>query len=375
MQNSLQRHLTTINSLSLLLVLIGLLFSPSASIAMYTRNYTSHMYSFLGKQLIFIFILSFGFYYLHSKYSFNLKRYANLCILISIALLFLVLLLGVQVKGSRRWINLFLFSLQPSEICRNLFIIANSYNLFIRKKYSLVISALITLATVLLLALEPDFGSIIIYICIFLTQLFFSKITTKNFAIFTASVCIGLVSVYSLLPHAQSRVKIFLQPKTDTSYQTKKSIHSFLSGGLLGTGIGHGTIKYSLPDAHTDYIFSLIAEETGIIGCFSIITLYVVFIFNIINLAPKTMDLFKRNIIYGISANFTCNIIINIACNLNLLPSKGASLPFIGYGGSAMLNALLSIFILNQITSMRKNFHSKYDKLHSHTALNLSLTS
>jgi cell division protein FtsW len=364
MQDIFQVRLNKINTLAFLLIVIGLIFSPSASIAMYTRNYTSHLYSFLLKHAIFTSGLSLCFFYIYSKYNINFKRYANLCMVINIALLILVLLIGVQVKGSKRWINLFFFSLQPSEVCRNLFIIANAYNFFIRKKYQLLTSIFLSIVTLFLLAMEPDFGSTVIYISILLTQVFFSKLNTKIFGLVAFSMLIMSVSVYKLLPHAQTRVKLFLQPKYDTSYQTKKSIHSFLAGGVFGTGIGNGTIKYSLPDAHADYIFSLIAEETGLVGCIFLIILYGAFIFNITSLASLTMDQFKRNIIYGISANFTCNIIVNIACNLNLLPSKGASLPFIGYGGSAILNGIFAIFIINQITSSKKNFYSEYDRLY-----------
>ena len=265
-------------------------------------------------------------------------------------ILILCILLGSDIKGSKRWINLGFFALQPSEMLKPFFIILNAHFLSISRinKISPIVSCFMLFSVLILLVKQPDFGMSVLYIFIWTIQVFLGNIDMFSFIgiIVVCLVLLGTIGFF-LFPHFHYRIiNFFTLSAGHEHYQTKKAIESIYNGGLFGTGLCEGDVKYQLPDAHTDYIFASICEELGIIiACIMLIGYLILSYRHIVS----NLFVVKYNIrvIYGLTLIFVLQSILHIGININLLPSKGMTLPFISYGGSSMLsNAIIIGFLL-----------------------------
>jgi len=344
-------------SLIILLFLIGLFFSLVSTSLIASDKLDTNDYSFFFKHLIFISLGTIVIFFLSSISQDKLLKFSLIIFLFSIIFLIMVPFIGIEVKGSKRWIDLnFLPRFQPIELVKPFLIICISLILSSQKytniffKYTL--SFLVTLAVASLLVMQPDIGqtllvffswSILIFVSginiVFLTILFSSLIFSFLFLIF----------FIEKFQYIKNRILSFLDPGTGTyNFQSDKAIESIISGGYFGKGVGEGTLKNTVPEAHTDYIISVISEEFGVIAIILILFLFLVLIYSIFKRVYYENEEKVKLILVGSASLIMFQVMIHIGVNIRLFPTTGMTLPFISYGGSSIISiSILSGIILN----------------------------
>ena len=344
-------------SLIILLFLIGLFFSLVSTSLIASDKLDTNDYSFFFKHLIFISLGTIVIFFLSSISQDKLLKFSLIIFLFSIIFLIMVPFIGIEVKGSKRWIDLnFLPRFQPIELVKPFLIIFISLILSSQKytniffKYTL--SFLVTLTVATLLAMQPDIGqtllvflswSILIFVSginiVFLTILFSSLIFSFLFLIF----------FIEKFQYIKNRILSFLDPGTGTyNFQSDKAIESIISGGYFGKGVGEGTLKNTVPEAHTDYIISVISEEFGVIAIILILFLFLVLIYSIFKRVYYENEEKVKLILVGSASLIMFQVMIHIGVNIRLFPTTGMTLPFISYGGSSIISiSILSGIILN----------------------------
>jgi cell division protein FtsW len=292
--------------------------------------------------------------------SFLQARYIRrLSVLGYIACLFLVvgtLIFGQEAKGASRWLNFFGFSLQPSEFLKPVLVVITAWLIaeqYRDRKFPGILLSLVCIAvSVSLLLLQPDIGMAVVVLGTWVAQLFISGLSTVmigTFSVATVGLCAGS---YFTFPHVADRLNRFMLRNVDETdlYQIKRSIEAFKSGGLFGKGPGEGIVKTLVPDAHSDFVFSVIGEEFGLIMCLTVVALFVVIMIRTIGKLMRSSSIFSFSAVFGILFQINFQVLINICTSLDLIPTKGMTLPFISYGGSSMLASSISIGILLALT-------------------------
>ena len=344
-------------SIIIFLFLIGLFFSLVSTSLIASDKLDTNDYSFFFKHLAFI-ILGLAVIFIFSSIDQNkLFKYSIIVFLISLIFLFLVPLIGIEVKGSKRWLNLYLLPrFQPIELVKPFLIIFISLILCNQKydnifyKYSF--SFFITLIVVLLLSLQPDIGQSLLVLFSWSILIFTSGIS-MIFLIFLFSslifVFVYLVFFVQKFEYIKNRLISFLDSESGTyNFQSDKALESITSGGFFGKGIGEGTLKNRVPEAHTDYIISVISEEFGVIAIILILLLFLVFIYSVFKKVYLENDEKIKLILVGSISLILMQTMIHIGVNIRLFPTTGMTLPFISYGGSSIINiSILSGVILN----------------------------
>lgn len=341
----------TVLFLAILTLLLGNIFTAIASPVVASRiGINTNI--FIIKNLIFSF-LAFGIIIVVS--ALNEKKIISISWIsfsVLIFLMIIVLIFGSTNKGAKRWIYIFGFSLQPSEIIKPFFIVLTSFILTKFKKIEnlhIILALMLYIIVSFLLIMQPDIGMLILISVIFFSELFLIMVQLKYFGGLASGVITGMVMLYLLFPHFHNRINIFFNSLFlggEKSYQVQKSLSAFSNGGLLGKGPLEGSIKNYIPDAHTDFIFSVIGEEFGAIVCIFIIF---IFFYIAIRMMLKTIDDsddFRYVAITCLSLQFLLQAVINIGVTLNLLPTKGMTLPLISYGGSSMIGTSITIGFL-----------------------------
>ena len=287
----------------------------------------------------------------------NQKQIKIFCIfglLVSICLLLFILFEGERIKGAQRWFYLGSFSFQPSEACKPFFVIFNAWilTLWVEKSKSpgwmWSIASIIIISTLLLL--QPDLGMTIVMIFTWGFQLFITGIPIIIILFLLLAFPVFMILSYQNFSHVKIRIDNFIEGKT---YQVSKSLQSFESGGFWGKGPGEGFYKKSLPDAHSDFVFAVAAEEYGVLICCLIISIYSLIILRSFLYTIKTNNLFFILSIGGLAFQFGFQSLIHLASNTDLIPTKGMTLPFLSYGGSSILASAITAGILLSLT--RKN--------------------
>lgn len=260
--------------------------------------------------------------------------------------------IGFAVNGSRRWLNLG-FSLQPSEFLKPAFAIGLAWILSWRVRDPglpvVGITAGIMALVGALLMLQPDFGSTVLFAGVWFTMIWLSGISLKRIAAVTGAGLAGVVLAYTFYENGRNRIDQFLGGGTAYD-QVDLAQRTLLGGGWTGTGLWLGTRKMSLPEAHTDYIFSVIGEEFGLIVCTLIVVLYLAIVIRVILRLTQEENLFTVLAAAGLTAQLGGQAFINILVNLQLFPSKGMTLPLISYGGSSTIALCLGVGFLLAIT-------------------------
>ena len=287
----------------------------------------------------------------------QVRRFAMLAFLGSLALLALTLVVGAEIKGSRRWLSLGMLSIQPSEFVKPTFAVVAAW-LFTRKKLdrrfpgNLAAVALFGVVMALLL-LQPDLGMAVVVAAVFFAQFFLAGLPIYLVVGGVLLGAGGLIGAYTMLSHVRSRIDRFLDPASGDSYQVSTALEAFLNGGLLGRGPGEGTVKASLPDAHTDFVMAVAGEEFGLIVCLIIVGLYAFIVLRGMSRALQETSLFLMLAASGLLVQFGLQALINMGSTVQLMPTKGMTLPFISYGGSSALATALSIGMLLALTRRR----------------------
>lgn len=268
--------------------------------------------------------------------------------------------IGVEANGAVRWLGGGGFQIQPSEFLKPMFIVTTAWLLAARYDDSSVPALQASFAALafvaFLLVQQPDIGQTALFTGVWLAQAFLAgmSVATLAGAIFLGLAGLGLA--YLFVPHVTSRIDRFLTGGGDT-YQIDRALDCFKSGGLFGAGPGEGQMKMHLPEPHTDYIFSVIGEEFGAIACFAVALLYLAIIIRVLLQLLDEDDPFTFLAGAGLVTQFGMQAMINMAVNINLLPSKGMTLPFISHGGSSFIALSLGMGLLLAFT--RRNPYLK----------------
>ncbi|MDG1436944.1 MAG: putative peptidoglycan glycosyltransferase FtsW [Rickettsiaceae bacterium] len=321
---------------------------------------------FSSRQAIYLTIASF-FVFMFSSLDIKwIKRLAILGFLINLAVLVLVKFYGYEVKGATRWIRIAGFSYQPSEFIKPFFSVVTGWILSLRYNEdfpSFTVCGGLYIVVATLLIIQPDFGMLVLVTAVFSLQLFVAGLPFIWIILAIILGLLGTIFAYLLLPHVATRINSFLDPAGNEAYQVTKSILAFEHGGLYGRGPGEGSIKQYLPDSHTDFIFAVAGEEFGAIICLILICIFAFIVLRTLLILKDENNKFIQLATIGLIAQFGLQATINMGVTLNLLPTKGMTLPFISYGGSSTLAISLTIGMVLGLTK-RKTSLTKYKQQH-----------
>jgi cell division protein FtsW len=295
----------------LILAAIGGLLVTTSSPSVAVRIGLPPFY-FMHRQLVFLIlgvVIMLSFTALQVK---QIKQLSLLMFLLCLFLMVLVLFFGQEVKGAKRWISIFGFSLQPSELMKPFFSVLMAIFLSgnaSKSNYTGYIQGAALYAIVVaLLLLQPDFGMTVSFSAVTFIQMFIAGLPLIIMVGLGVIGIIGLVMAYFSLPHVAKRIDSFLNPEQHENYQVDKSLEAFANGGILGVGPGEGHTKQSLPDSHTDFIFAVAGEEFGALFCLAILLLYAFIIFRFIILAMRAHDMFTVYAVAGLLMHFAYQI-------------------------------------------------------------------
>lgn len=340
----------------LALVSLGIILTLAASPAVANRL-SLDAFHFVYRQAVFLvpaLILIFGISFLSTR---QVRRLAAIVFFGGLLLMGATLLIGPEIKGATRWLPLGRFTLQPSEFVKPAFVVLVAW-MFAEGARTKGMPGM-TLAFVLyalfvsLLILQPDFGQATLVTLVFGGLLFMVGISWFWIIGLGAVGLGGAIAAYQLVPHVASRVDRFMDPASGDTYQIDRAMEAVRAGGFLGRGPGEGAVKLILPDAHTDFIFAVAAEEFGVLAGVLIIGLFSFIVIRTLLRALGETDLFVQLAVSGLTLLIGAQALINLAVNLNLMPAKGMTLPFISYGGSSLLALALATGMLLSLTRRR----------------------
>ena len=345
---------------SLALLIIGIILDVTASPAV-ARKIHLDDFALVRKQAQFA-VLAIGIILGMSLFSLKtIRRISIVGFLVLLFLLALTLPFGVEIKGARRWLYFVGFSLQPSELMKPIFIVLTAWLLERGKKLDYFQGQVFAIAAYLsvvgLLLLQPDIGMTLLITAVFGLQLFLAGLP---WFVVGAGIIGGIMSLFLLYftyPHFRARVDQFLYGSDETSFQINQAMAAFQNGNLVGKGPGEGTVKLTIPDAHTYFVFAVAGEEYGVWLCLVIILLFSIIVIRTLKLSMKESNLFVMYAEVGLAASLGVQAFVNMASSLHIIPTKGMTLPFISYGGSSLLGTALEVGMLLAIT--RKNTASE----------------
>ncbi|MGO9172587.1 MAG: FtsW/RodA/SpoVE family cell cycle protein [Rhodomicrobium sp.] len=291
----------------------------------------------------------------------QIKRFALFLFVMGIVLMIAALVQGAERNGAMRWLVFAGMVIQPSEFAKPGFVVLSAW-LFAesvkRPDMPALELALLMLALfVSLLVLQPDMGQTIIAASVWCGLLFLSGYSLTLLPVFAALGAIGLVAAYFSMPHVTARLDRFMIGAGETM-QTSVAVNAFREAGWLGHGLGEGFTKARLPDAHNDFVFAAIAEETGIAACLFLILIYGLIVWRALRGAFREEDAFVRLAATGLVTIFGLQALINMAVNLNLLPAKGVTLPFVSYGRSSLIASAITLGMIVALTRRPASRHA-----------------
>ena len=342
--------------LILSLMLAGIILCLAGSPAVADRLGLPQFH-FVKRQILFMVPAAFVMLLVSFMSPRHVRRAALLVYLGSLALVFVALLWGVEVKGARRWVNIAGMSIQPSEFLKPAFVVLVAWAFSEGgKRKDLpgnVIGFVLLVATLVPVALQPDIGQTGLMAICWGGLVFVSGLHIFCVVGFSGVGVVGLAAAYKFLPHVKARIDRFSDKQSGDTFQVDNAYESFMQGGWFGKGPGEGTIKRILPDSHTDFIFAVTAEEFGIIICLVVLLLFMIVVLRGLVLARRHDDPFCRLAAAGLVMLFGVQSVINMAVNVQLMPAKGMTLPFISYGGSSLISLALGMGFLLAVTRKR----------------------
>src|ERR1700726_938484 len=338
------------------LILGGVILSLAASPPVATRIGLDPVH-FFNRHILFLlpsFIGMIGVSFLSPR---QIRRTALIVFAVSVVLIVATLLIGPEVKGSRRWITLIGVNIQASESAKPAFVVLAAWLFAESTKRpempatSMALTLLLTLVS--LLVMEPDFGQTMLILMVWGALFFIAGMRMIWVAGLAGAAGAGLFGAYLLVPHVAGRIKRFMNPASGDTFQVDTAMEAFWNGGWFGLGPGEGIAKRSLPGSHTDFVFAVAAEEFGIILCLAILALFAFIVIRALSRAYSTEDMFSRFAASGLAILFGVQAAINMSVNLQLIPAKGMTLPFISYGGSSMISLAYGVGMLLALTRHR----------------------
>jgi len=289
----------------------------------------------------------------------GVRRLSLIVLIASLALMALILVVGAEINGARRWLHVGGYSFQPSEFAKPTFIVLSAWLLAEAERRpdmpAQPLSVALYLVFVGLLVLEPDVGQALLVSLTWGTLLVLAGRPLRWFAMLVAGVGVGVFIAYASLGYVHSRIDRFLHPSAGDTFQTDRALQSFAEGGFFGKGPGEGTVKTVLPDAHTDFVFAVIAEEYGVLACLVILALFALVAMRVFARHLGPTNAFTSLASAGLVLLFVLQATINMAVTVGLVPAKGMTLPFISSGGSSMLAVGLTMGMLLAVTRRRSD--------------------
>ncbi len=287
----------------------------------------------------------------------GVRRLALLLLLVSVGGMVAVHFIGPEINGAQRWLSFGGHSIQPSEFAKPAFVVVAAW-LFAESEKRHDMPALplaILLAALLagLLLAEPDVGQTLLLCVVWGALYYLSGQPLLGAGVVGACGALGLVFAYSSFDHVRIRVDRFFSATPGEYSQLDRAMKSFSEGGFLGRGPGEGTIKTVLPDAHTDFIFAVVAEEYGVIACLVLVSLFAFVVMRALVKAAQEPDVATRLAIQGLALVFGLQALINMGVNVGLLPAKGITLPFVSVGGSSMIAVSITLGMVLALTRRR----------------------
>tara|TARA_B100001996_G_scaffold374400_1_gene352962 strand:- start:168 stop:1298 length:1131 start_codon:yes stop_codon:yes gene_type:complete len=354
----------TVLTLIVILFGLGLFFSLVSTSLIASDKLNTNSYYFFIKHLFFIMVGVFFIIFFSSLKHEDLIKVSKLFFILFLLFLILVPFFGVEVKGSRRWMEIpFLPRFQPIELLKPFLIVIlasilsyeNNKNLY----YKFFLSFLILVPIVLLLIIQPDIGQTLLTFLTWLSLIFVSGINLIIFFVFFILLGFLLFSAIFLFPNKFGyilvRLKSFIDPTSGNNYQSEKASEAIISGGFFGKGIGEGTLKNRVPEAHTDYIVSVISEEFGVLFIIVLMIIFLFYVYHVFKKLYSEDDNQSKLILVGSMSIILLQALIHIGVNIKLFPTTGMTLPYISYGGSSIIStSILSGIILN-LTKRRIN--------------------
>ena len=347
----------TIFLLVVLLFSLGLFFSLASTSLIASDKLDTNNYFFFFKHLAYICLGIIILIFFSSLSEKNLFRISFFLFFISVFFLFLVPILGVDVKGSKLWLDLFFLPrFQPIELVKPFTIIFLATILSSEKNfnvyYKYLVSFIVIVPISFLLMIQPDIGqTLLIFLC-WLTLVFISGISLMVFLIFFGFSIVSLFYMVFFIPkfeYIKNRVLSFINPDKGThNFQSEKAIDAITNGGFFGKGIGEGTLKNRVPEAHTDYIISVISEEFGVVVIILLLSIFLFFIYTVFRKIYLEENEKIKLVVVGSISLILFQALIHIGVNIRLFPTTGMTLPFLSYGGSSTVGvSILSGIILN----------------------------
>ncbi len=339
-----------------ILFFLGLFFSFSSTSSLAGERLNKAYYFFFSKHLIFTVLALFIMFIISAIETSLLKKIVIPLFILSFLLLILVPIIGVEVKGAKRWLNLYLFRLQPIELLKPFFILATVKILTLDKlknsQIRYLFSFLLLSSVIILLIDQPDLGQSILLIGSWIATVFVSGVSFIYIFSFFIIFIILIGGLLFLMPgkfgYIINRLVTFLDPSKGDNFQSSKALDAIKQGGLRGQGMGEGILKDSVPEAHTDYIIAIISEEYGSVISILIVTIFLYIAFRIIKNCILKDDEFLKLSLCGLASLLIFQTFIHIGVNTSLLPTTGMTLPFLSYGGSSLIgSAVLAGVILN----------------------------
>ena len=340
----------------IILFFLGLFFSFSSTSPLAGERLNKDYYFFFSKHLIFTFSALIIMILISAVETPFLKKFIIPSFIISFILLALVPIIGIEVKGAKRWIDFYFFRLQPIEVLKPFFILASvkilTLERFQNSQIKYFLSFLLLSSVVILLIDQPDLGQSILLVLSWAAVVFISGVNLFFIIGFFSIFLILVSSLLFLMPekfgYITNRLISFFDPEKGDKFQSSISLDSIKLGGLKGQGMGEGILKESVPEAHTDYIIAIISEEYGSIISVIIILIFLYISFRIIKNCINQEDKLIKISLCGLASLLIFQTFIHIGVNTNLIPSTGMTLPFLSYGGSSLIgSSILAGVILN----------------------------
>ncbi len=345
-----------------MLVVAGLVFSMAGSPPVAERLHLPTFY-FVNRQALFLLpalAVMFGVSLLKPR---HIRRAALVMFVVSLALVVATLFFGQEVKGAKRWI----FGIQPSEFLKPAFVVLVAWAFSEGAKRKDVPGNLIALLlfplTITPLVLQPDFGQTMLLSLVWAILFFMAGLHWMWVAGIGGLGVSSTLLAYKFVPHVHARIQAFLEPPppvtagVPTNFQSETALESFIAGSWFGKGPGEGTVKRILPDSHTDYIFAVVGEEFGVIVCIALVALFAFIVVRSLLSAARNDDPFCRFATAGLVMLFGLQSCINMMVNLQLMPAKGMTLPFVSYGGSSLISLAMGMGFLLAVTRKRPRSH------------------
>jgi len=342
-----------------LLICIGAVLVTASSPAVAVRIGASPFH-FIHRQHFFLVLSLFVMFIVSLQSAQNVRRLAIIGFLASICLMMLLPIMGIEIKGAKRWLTLLGVSVQPSEFLKPCMAVVMAWIFHLRNQYvgfpGWRIAIGLYVLVVALLLIQPDLGMVVTVSTMWALQFFLAGLPFVWVILLPLGGVCGLFGAYHVFSHVRKRIDNFLDPASGDNYQVAKSLEAFGNGGWFGQGPGEGKIKLSLPDSHTDFVFAVAGEEFGLIACLIIVFLFAFIVIRGMSKIWNEKDFFTMLAVAGLLTQFGIQAIINMGVAVNLLPAKGMTLPFLSYGGSSLIAIALGMGMMLALTRRRYGY-------------------